>query len=194
MIVPDFNRSRYEGMMNPSERKVLYDLCIDTRPEIVIETGTCRGGGSTYFISTALRNNEKGRLYTCENNKEFYDYAIDLYNREFTEQKNYVKFLFGNSLDEISRYLPIIQSKHGGIDIALVDGGESSMLCVYDFTMLRPFIKVGGYFICHDWDNGKTQYLRPILENEHDFQLVCREVGLVVYKRINEYHTGRVHA
>ena len=70
MIEPDFNRDRFEGQMSPNERVVLYAAIMDRQCKNVWEVGTCRGGGSTYYIATALENlNDGGMLYTVDDTK-----------------------------------------------------------------------------------------------------------------------------
>ena len=188
---PNFNRDRWEGQMNPSERELLYRLVVREKPNVVCEVGTCRGGGSTYFISKALQANQKGKLYTCEVNKEFYDYARKLYseNPDFVGLEQYIDFNFGDSYDVFRRLLIADGGLiDGNVDICLLDGGIDSVKEVYDFAMFRPFMPIGSYLVLHDWDNGKTDYIRPILKNEHDWNLVQIEIGLAIFQRVADVH------
>ena len=202
MIKPNFERDRFEGQMNPEERKAIFDLIIKEKPETVFEVGTCRGGGSTYFISCALENNDYGTLFTCENFKEFYDYAIALYNKdeEFQTLAKRIKFHFGNSLAIYPAILRQISEDRKKaslnplfIDFCILDGGSDSMQMVYDFAMFRPYMPVGSYLICHDWDDGKTDYIRPILRNEHDWDMVELVKGLAIYRRKSNIHDDPNH-
>lgn len=194
---PNFERDRFEGQMNVSERKALYDLIIDTKPDHVFEVGTCRGGGSTYFISSALMNNEKGYLFTCEAFKEFYDYARALYEKDdlWKGLSGRIKFHFGDSLslypktlEDIARERDSIILPRQFVDVCVLDGGEDSMQMVWDFAMFRPFIPVGGYLVCHDWDNGKSQYLKPLIMNDVDWEIQRIEIGLAIIKRVRNVH------
>ena len=190
---PDFFRDRIEGQMNPSEREMLYRLVIKEKPKVVCEVGTCRGGGSTYFIAKALQANGKGMLYTCENNKEFYDYARALYagNPDFAGLEEYIDFNFGDSPYVFHKLLDYDGGLiDGNPDIVLLDGGQDSIQMVYDFTMFRPHITIGKWLVMHDWDNGKSDYLRPIMKDDHDWKFVKQEIGLVVFQRIADVHGG----
>jgi predicted O-methyltransferase YrrM len=183
---PDFERDRYEGQMNPEERRLLYETVIAQKPEVVMEVGTCRGGGTTYFISCALNNLGQGVLYTVENNPDFFNWALSLYSKEgpLHDLGPYVKFNFGNSLEV---YPPIIHEL-GKVDIAMLDSGEDSMQTLWDFALMRPFIPVGGCLILHDWDNGKTDYIRPIVNNDADWLVEKVVLGLAVVRRVNDIH------
>jgi predicted O-methyltransferase YrrM len=184
MIEPNFERDRFEGQMNPSERKLLYEVTLELKPEIAVEVGTARGGGSTYYISTAMANNGLGILHSIEMNRELYDYAVHLYDEQFKDQRPYVNLHFGNSqpmLLELLKELP-------KVDLLFLDGGADSVMMVYDFALMRPLVRIGGIVACHDWDNGKSQYLQPILNNEHDYVKVGENLGLVIFRRKGDFH------
>jgi predicted O-methyltransferase YrrM len=187
LITPDFERDRFEGQMNPPEREALYNLILQTKPNLVCEVGTARGGGSTYFISSALRNNEKGILHTCENNPEFYDYARSLYGgcQDMLGLDQYINFHFGDS-EEI--FTPLLR-KINKPEIVFLDGGASSIKMVYDFTLFRPYMPVGSLLACHDWVNGKSCYLRPVIQNDCDWELVYQILEFVVFKRVSNIHS-----
>jgi cephalosporin hydroxylase len=190
---PNFNRDRWEGQMNPSERELLYRLVVREKPNVVCEVGTCRGGGSTYFISKALQANQKGKLYTCESCKEFYDYARALYsgNPDFAGLEQYIEFLFGDSYDIFQAHQGFgstLIGQIGKVNICLLDGGIDSIKMVYDFAMFRPFMPIGSWLIMHDWDNGKSEFIKPLIEHDPDWEPIQQEIGLVVYKRVDDIH------
>lgn len=186
VIVPDFNRDRFEGQMNVEERELLYNMIMQKNPKIVVESGTCRGGGSTYYISSALRNLDNGgMLYTVEMFEEFYNYAVNLYtNGALSYLRPWVNFKLGNSGDyflELGRTLP-------KVDCLMIDGGHDSILMVYDFATLRHLIPIGGLVMCHDWGTGKCDYLRPILSNEHDYKKIAQAIEFAVFERVGDFH------
>jgi predicted O-methyltransferase YrrM len=188
MNLPDFERDRWMGQMNPAERALLYNMTISAKPEIAVEVGTCRGGGSTYFISRGLFDNQKGKLYTCENKKEFYDEARKLFseNPDFLGLENHVDFTFGNALDMISKI-------NGNIDLCLLDGGADRLSIVYEFALFRPLIPVGKYLFIHDWDEKdyeKCRFIRPMLMEDTDWRMIYRALELVVFQRVADTHWG----
>ena len=72
----------YEGVLeNPGqmywrERKAIYETIISFKPNRCFEVGTYNGGGSTYFVSSALHHNNFGKLYTSESIK---NYTVELW-------------------------------------------------------------------------------------------------------------------
>ena len=188
-IIPDFSRDRYEGQMNVDERKALYELIMKKKPEIVVETGTCRGGGTTYYIASALRNlfivdGIKREFHTIEMKEEFFSYALHLY---YEGKLKYLKpfitaFYHGNSLDVLR------EVGFKKIDVAMLDGGADSMASLYDFTTIRHLIPIGGYVVLHDWGQSKCTYLKPVMNNDHDYQMESLTIDLAIWKRIGNFH------
>lgn len=187
-VIPNFDRDRWEGQMNPDERQALYDLTMSIKPLTVVEVGTARGGGSTYFISSAMYNHGYGHLYSMEVNPEYYEYARNLYKNELSYLASRITLINGNSLEEMPKLLRLLE----WVDIAFIDGGEDSMLCLYDFCILRPYIRLGGYVAVHDWLNEKATYIKPVLTNEHDFEPISTIRELAIFQRQKEIHTGRI--
>jgi len=186
----NFERDRFEGQMNVEERELLYNTVMSEKPQICVETGTCRGGGTTYYIASALANlkasgDETQRmLHSIEMLDEFYNYAIALYHNTLNYLNEFVYFHHGNSLNilrTLGMYLP-------KVDLLMIDGGADSMASLYDFTTIKHLIPIGGHVICHDWDQSKCTYLKPVLVNDHDYQLVGRQIDLVVFKKTGEFH------
>jgi cephalosporin hydroxylase len=197
IVEPDFNRDRWAGQMNPSERQLLFNLITNAKPDVVCEVGTCRGGGSTYFIARALANNEKGMLYTCETNKEFYDFARNLFatDPDFKGLEEYVEFNLGSSYDVFTKRKAIgfdnVLESIGSIDVCLLDGGADRLSIVYDFAMFRPYIPVGKYLVVHDWeekDYDKCKVLREVLNEDKDWKMIYRAIELVVFQRVADTH------
>ena len=186
MYEPDFDRDRFEGQMNPSERAVLYDTVMRLKPRYVWEVGTCRGGGSTYYISTALENLDNGgKLITSEVNQEWYEYAMNLYGlgQPLEHLRQRVMFNFGDACTIYPKML-----KEFPVHMVFIDGGEDSIQCLHQAMMFRPFMAVGTVIAFHDWDNGKTDYVRGAMENDKDWKLVCSDIAYRAFQRVGDLH------
>jgi len=118
VIVPDFSRDRMEGQLTEVERKTLYDTVILSHPSVVFEVGTWCGGGSTYFIASALRNmhvegRNAAKVYTAEVNPIFFNHAQNLYRTdmdmgELAYLAPYVSLHFGDALEHFkSKDFPV---------------------------------------------------------------------------------------
>lgn len=167
---PDFNRDSMEGQMTPEERQEIYRLVIDTKPDVVFEVGTWKGGGSTYFLSSALHENGKGVLFTIESEAEFFSHAVSLYSSTLKDLKPYVNFSFGNSeiifpnlLKSLSLASNVDMVNKQFIDIVFLDGKEDPDQTLNELSMFSPYLKVGGIVACHDWKTSKTDKIRSIL-------------------------------
>lgn len=71
-----------DGQLWPAERQFLHDAVVSARPNIVLEVGTWKGGGSTWQIATALKELKHGHLHTCEINSDFYIEAKKIYDND----------------------------------------------------------------------------------------------------------------
>jgi predicted O-methyltransferase YrrM len=188
MVNPDFNRDRFEGQLNPDERECLYRNVLAAKPKSVWEVGTCRGGGTTYYISCALHNiDEGGLLTTVENNREFLDYAMALYTvGALKDLFHHIIFNFGTSLQVYPAMLA--DSKIPTPDFVVLDGGERSIECVYEYAMFRPYMKLGGRICFHDWDTGKTDYIRDLITNDQDWKLLDSARAFRVFEKVGTVH------
>lgn len=163
---PDFNRASSEGQMSPVERKQLYDTIIKYRPYTVFEIGTWKGGGSTYFISSALKENKQGKLFTVECNKDFFLEATKRYTEELSELSSYICFNYGKSdkcYEELLRIVP-------WVDFLLLDGAEDPLQTYSEFIMIEPKLSRHAIVLCHDWKKSKADNIRSILTNQDEWE------------------------
>ena len=174
----DFNRDRWEGQMNPEERKALYDLVFENKPKTILEIGTARGAGSTYFISSAIANaGYEAEFHTTELNPEFYEYAQHLYDGVIGYLRPFVKFHLCNGL----RYTS--DNPHR-IDLLMLDAEEDPCEDLYLFTNVKRFMPIGSFLVMHDWNTGKTDVLRDLLPRDADWRQVSVTIGLAIYQRV----------
>jgi predicted O-methyltransferase YrrM len=178
-----------EGQLWPDERQLLYDTVFATRPNIALEVGTWKGGGSTYQIAMALSAVGHGTLYTCETDKQLYLEASNVH-----KGNDSVKCFNIPSTQLITN---LISASHIP-DFVFFDGPEDPDLNLSDFRLLEPFLRPGAVFCAHDWDTGvrddglvstKAKLLRPYLENSKDWEIQSQltgpvSVGMVVAKLI----------
>lgn len=179
-----------EGQLYPPERKLLYDAVLQAKPKIVLEIGTWKGGGSTYQIATALRENGSGKLYTCEVDRIFYEQARGVYSDwgdivecHHTASTDMINQLLGNGI------IP---------DFVFNDGPEEPELNLSDFQLLEPHLRPGAVFGMHDWDlevradgliSVKAKLLRPYLEGSPEWRIESyitkpESVGMVIATKL----------
>ena len=153
-----------EGQLWTAERELLYDTVRQYQPSVVFESGTWKGGGSTWQIVSALQANKKGHLYTCEIDIASFNIARDLY-----DGNSRVSLFNRVACDVLSDLV------RGGIvpSVAFLDGSEDPQVTLDEFLALDRVMSPGSVVLVHDWDLGvradgnvstKCGLLRPILE------------------------------
>jgi predicted O-methyltransferase YrrM len=161
----DFTVKFLQDGLDPKENKALYDAVIFNKPDVVFEVGMRRGGGSTYYIASAMAENGKGMLHTIECDPECHAQAIRLYDRQLKHLSKYVTKYLGKSHE----VFPAVLSKIDKVDIVFLDGEENANSTMREFEMFLPKIPVGGILACHDWNIHKMEKLRPLLEKSQDW-------------------------
>ena len=177
-----------EGQLWPVERQLLYDTVFETKPSILLEIGTWKGGGSTYQIATALSNLRHGVLHTCEINTPFYLEAAKIYGG--SRWQGIVKCYNIPSTQLINQLIGDNQIP----DFIFCDGPEDPDLNLSDFLLLEPYLRNGAIFCVHDWDMNireggvvsmKAKLLKPYIENSTNWKIqtyltMPDSVGMVV--------------
>jgi len=178
----DFNRNNVEGQMYPVERKALYDSIIENKPKNILEIGTWKGGGSTYFLSAAAYEYD-GFLFTIEPDASNYSYALGLYKNQLKELRDRICFLHGESHQIIPHLLSL-----GTFDYIFFDGKEDPDQTLKEFTLLAPCIKPGLTIAMHDIKVSKMQKLLPILIQDPTWVKKCEithtTTGFAIYKKV----------
>ena len=137
-------------------------------PEHVIEIGTWKGHGSTYFIAEALDYNKKGVLHSIERERGFHDEAARLYRNKLSYLKDRVDLNFGQSTD----ILPGIIEKCGGvIDLVFFDGSQHEHEAYNEYKILEPHLRPGSYIVFHDWMTEKCNLMRPTIRESGKWRM-----------------------
>ena len=147
----DFVNAPNEGQMSPSERQLIYDTVLRVKPLISFESGTCRGGGSTYYIAEALHELGAGTLHTAEPNEEYFGDAKNLFENLKPYLKDIVKLHFGKTEDVFRSII----TKMERIDFLLLDGPAIAAQTMREFNMFLPKMSSGSVLVLHDWDTAK---------------------------------------
>jgi len=155
------------GQLLPYERKLLYSFVLRYKPETVLEVGTGLGG-SAYFIVSALKENSKGHLYSCDPRlNKIHSFFYDSDQVSFYKMRS----------DEL---IPLLISRELIPDFIFFDGPEDPAVALEDFKLLDKYLKKGTIFSMHDWctkerkfDKGvsvKAASLRPYLSSLKDWK------------------------
>ncbi len=142
------NSDEYRGWsMRYKDGKILYNLCKELKPEIVLEIGTFHGYSAAYMLS-ALEDNKKGFLYTIEEVKSH----IDIANINLNKISNGYKILHGAASLSLQSYRPLIKEVWTKpIGFLFIDGDHSFKSVASDLKKYEPFVIKSGIIACHDY-------------------------------------------
>ncbi len=180
----NFDEKLHGDGLDQKEHKALYNAIVEAKPSNVFEIGTRKGGGSTLYISKALKEVGYGVLFTVECNKEAYETAVNTYKNRFPELNKYINFLLGKSQEVFSPILEAIDK----VDFVFLDGEENSDRTIEEFNMFSPKFAVGTRVACHDWNIGKMKKLKPILLDSSEWEQLVEIndtlTGFSVFKKV----------
>lgn len=123
--------------------QVLFALVRVEKPEICVETGTYQGHG-TKAISDALEMNERGHLWTIEQD-EAYEYA----------SRDNVTYVQGDSVEWAANEAPDF------IDLAFIDCGPPEIR-IQALANIFPKVKDDGLLVVHDVSFYEDRFLAEL--------------------------------
>lgn len=171
----EFLNPPYGGELLPYERYKLYNYVKTLKPNVILELGT-GVGGSTYYMASALKENNKGVIYTCDPFKG----PSDIFIQEFKNILFYERILSNEFIKKLIKdnIIP---------DFIFFDqpGPETPL---EDFKLLKSYLKIGTVFSMHDWDENKRAYdyglsikpkfIKPYLYSHNDWELMEELSGI----------------
>ena len=160
-----------QAEMLPLERKALYDCVVSNKPKVILEVGTGCGGGATYFMSRALKdNNIDCAIYTCD--------PMRGPDQTFLGMFPFVDYRADYSTNLINELI----EKDIIPDFLLFDGPEDPTVALNDLKALEPVIKEGTILCIHDYEldmrgydkaySTKSKLIRPYLESSDSWEEV----------------------
>lgn len=149
------------GQLSYHERKLLYTAVKNHRPQTCFEIGTWKGGGSTLFISQALKENGAGMLHTIEIDRHFFDEARRNYQTFLPQLLPHVTFHFGDYKEIYTNVL----KESGHIDFLFLDGAEDGEQTLEQYRFFEPYLRPGSVVLAHDWLTEKARLIHPIFED-----------------------------
>lgn len=170
----DFGINREEGQLWKEERHLLYSTVRRLKPKVCVETGTWHGGGSTYFIASALKDNaddwgRPGILWSFEIDIGAWQEATANFKRKWPELMGYVVLFFGAA----PMHAYIVKEP---IDFIFLDSGDEHTV-MEDYQALSPKLRTGGFLLVHDWFDKKSSLVQPMLQDEEKWHLTIHGTG-----------------
>lgn len=167
-----------QGMLLEHERKYLTDVVLKYKPNVILESGTWYGGGSTLSLVKGLYENEKGILHTVEEHSDYYEIANNFYKN--SQYSKYIKLYKDNFINMINNFNLL------EVDLVFLDGGDEKPCGnakldineylenynvsenVQSFKILEEKIRPNTHIILHDWfySHGRGNFVKRYLEKE----------------------------
>lgn len=184
-----------EGHLSPEERQYLTDFVVNTKPKIILESGTWKGGGSTLSLAKGLFHNKTGTLHTYETYTPYYDIANTYYQQ--SEYDPYVKLHNTDFVDGISL---LSDEELSNVDAVFLDGGDydpdgqvlkfsieeyrrNPLLSenVQAFIKLNSFLKINSHILFHDWshEHGRGLFVNMYLDMNEDVKKNYKLINLI---------------
>jgi hypothetical protein len=173
------------GQLWVADRRALFDVVRRRRPRVCVEIGTFTGGGSTFFIASALKDNGAGMLISFEIDEPLHRLASRFYARCLPDLAAHVSFRHG-PVD--ARALEQVRREQGEVDCVFLDGAEDEDQTVEAFETLRPFLSETAIVAGHDWNTLKMRRFKRLIAAEPGWTKLfeigpSRSVGLAIFTR-----------
>lgn len=165
-----------EGQLNSEERRILFEVVRETRPEVVLEVGTWKGGGSTLHILRALEANGYGHLWGIEASREVHDQMIENIRLAAGSAAERFTPMFGLSQDVIPNWL-LQRGPDLRVDFAFLDGGDNPAEQITEFRLLAPLMPVGAHLMSHDAHLRKGKWLVPYMAKLDNWETGVHDVS-----------------
>lgn len=138
-----------EDSTSEGEKRLLYALVRELKPEVIVETGTHRGM-TTLYLADAVYHNGKGHIYTCDP----FEWGQVGNFRKFPELEKLITFqlIKGSEL------------KVDNIDFLFIDGFHGKQDVIDEVNALFPRLSKRAIVIFHDCWYGNTDEINEAVE------------------------------
>lgn len=160
------------GQLWYADRALIYDTVLELRPRACYEVGTYNGGGSTFFIGSALARNGAGILHSIEIDPGLHGAASDSLAAYAPEITPHLALHLGDYRD----VLPPLLDVHG-VDFFMLDGAEDAEQTLEQLHFFEQWAKPGTRLIAHDWNTDKCAGLRAEIQSAGSRWVIEREIG-----------------
>jgi len=174
---------------------ILYVLIKMIKPEVVVETGVA-SGRSSMAVLLALKENQKGRLYSIdlplfyegENPETYITHEGNQEFKGFVPQGKQPGWLIPDDLRErwelilgdSNQELPKLFERFAKVDLFYHDSDHSYETMIFEFRKAWPLIPEGGFLLSDDikWNNSFEDF-----KAEVDYKFEARYRGLGILKK-----------
>ena len=165
----------YDGMMNETKCKFLYDIInnYSSKKGIIVEIGSYKGCSTTWLAIAGQRNNFESLIAidlftgTPSWNQCFATYEDFMHRMKINKLERFVKPIRGDSKDVIKKWNKEITILH-------IDGNHTYQAVKADVNNYTPYLKRDGIIIFDDYDSFHPDVKKVVHEllNGGHFQII----------------------
>jgi cephalosporin hydroxylase len=149
---------------NPLDAWITQEIVSEVRPDLIIETGTYRGGSAALWAFLLEVTNPAGRVVTIDVTD-----ARDARVQELDVVKRRVEFLRGSSIDpKVVR--EVARRAEGRKVLAILDSDHGAEHVLGELAAYAPLISVGSYIIVQDVPAGPGLAIERFLQKDDRFK------------------------
>jgi cephalosporin hydroxylase len=171
------DRTKWLGIStleNPSDMWSIQEIITETKPDFIVETGTFKGAGATFYATVLQNVNPAGKVITVDIKPQFEEAAgLKLFQER-------VEFIEGSSVSEevINRIAARIK---GARVLVTLDSDHHMNHVLNELRLYSKFVSVGSDLIVQDtahnghplkttYGKGPMEALEEFLKENKDFE------------------------
>ncbi len=132
-------------LQNPMDIWITQEIIFDTKPDIIVETGTFHGGSAMVWATILQQVNPNGRVITVD----IEDHTEEVKKLPLWKEK--VDFLLGSSV--APELVGAVKKRVEGKKLLVIlDSAHHKDHVLKELLAYSPFVQVGGYIIVQDTD------------------------------------------
>lgn len=164
----------------PFDAWILQELIWTVRPDLIIETGTGKGGSALFYASMMElmkpRLTDEPRVITVDVNERIYEHFLKIPIHIY----NSIEFLVGSSTDQDIVSTVREYAIYANNVMVVLDSWHSEEHVLKELELYSPFVTIGSYLIVEDthvdgnpvpWNHGRGPMgaVNTFLESNSDF-------------------------
>jgi len=135
-----------QALKNPLDLWVYQEIMVETRPELIVETGTYRGGSAAFLASV------------CDLLDEGEVVSIDIADvRDDYPRHPRITYLGGRSSTDPDVVAEVLERSAGKRTLVILDSDHSQRHVEAELAVYAPLVPVGGYVIVEDSNIGQIR-------------------------------------
>jgi cephalosporin hydroxylase len=131
---------------SPHDCWTMQEILYETKPDLIIEAGTSRGGLALFLASVLSLINPEGKIITLDVNPEA---AIDMPVRAHSLYKKSIQFIQGNDLSP-AILARLKKAAEGRKTFVMLDTLHDMEHVLKELRAYADLVSVGGYVVVHD--------------------------------------------